>query len=209
MVSEQTLQSVDFIGENMEPRKAVNPSDRRTQYTHRTIKESLLELMGEKPFSKITVTEICKRSQINRGTFYLHYYDTDDVLDDILNEAFSDTTGVLDHVLCPNRSSCTYPLCEKIQSSPAYRTLFMDDVVATRIIEKISNSCKEGFITYLMHNSQLTFEQAEAIFYFQINGCLTINRMMLKNHCTDWRKIQCTVDRFLKAGLEEFLESRQ
>ena len=160
MVSEQTLQSVDFIGENMEPRKAVNPSDRRTQYTRRTIKESLLELMGEKPCSKITVTEICKRSQINRGTFYLHYYDTDDVLDDILNEAFSDTTGVLDHVLCPNRSSCTYPLCEKIQSSPAYRTLFMDDVVATRIIEKVSNSCKEGFITYLMHNSQLTFEQA-------------------------------------------------
>ena len=26
--------------------------------------------------TKITVTEICKNAEINRGTFYLHYYDT-------------------------------------------------------------------------------------------------------------------------------------
>ncbi|MDO5401016.1 MAG: TetR/AcrR family transcriptional regulator [Eubacteriales bacterium] len=190
-------------------RKATNPQDRRTKYTRGVIKDSLLELMVRRPFAKITVTELCQRAEINRGTFYLHYYDMDDVLDDLLTDAFADTTGVLDHVLCPRRPSCTYPLCEKVQGNPAYRPLFMDDGVAPRIIEKISDSCKESFVTSLMQRSQLTFQQAEAIFCFQINGCLTINRMMLQNHCTDWRTIQSTIDRFLRSGLEEFLEENR
>ena len=53
--------------------------DRRTRYTRQTIKETFLELLKQKNFTKITVTEICKISEINRGTFYLHYYDIHDV----------------------------------------------------------------------------------------------------------------------------------
>ena len=49
--------------------------DRRTRYTRQTIKDTFLELLTQKSFTKITVTEICKNAEINRGTFYLHYYD--------------------------------------------------------------------------------------------------------------------------------------
>ena len=56
-----------------------------------------------------------------------------------------------------------------------------------------------------MQHSLLTFEQAEAIFYFQMNGCLAINRRMIKQHCDDWAKIQQAIDQFIKAGIENFL----
>ena len=59
--------------------------DRRTRYTRQTIKDTFLELLNQKSFTKITVTEICKNAEINRGTFYLHYYDIHDVLSDIFN----------------------------------------------------------------------------------------------------------------------------
>ena len=193
----------------MQSRKASNPQDRRTRYTRQAIKAAMLRLMEKKPYSRLTVTEICKAAEINRGTFYLHYYDVEDVLDDLLNDAFSETTSVLDHVLCPNHSSCTYPLCDRIQGSATYRPLFLDDSVAGKIIEKISGDYKERFIAHLMAHSQLTYPEAEAVFYFQINGCLTINRMMLKNRCTDWQTIQYTIDRFLKAGLEALLDGPQ
>ena len=52
--------------------------DRRTRYTRQTIKNTFLELLTQKSFTKITVTEICKNAEINRGTFYLHYYDVHD-----------------------------------------------------------------------------------------------------------------------------------
>lgn len=180
-------------------------TDRRTRYTRQTIKDILLEEMKTKPYSKITVTEICKKAEMNRGTFYLHYYDIDDVLDDIFNDFFADTSSVLDHVLCPYKTNCTYPFCEKIRSTPYYQILFFDDVTSARMLEKFADLGKEDFVTRLMQSSLLTFEQAEAIFYFQMNGCLAINRLMLKNQCTDWSGVQQTVDQFIRAGLENFL----
>ncbi len=91
-----------------------NVIDRRTRYTQQTIKDSFLSLLKEKPFSKITVTEVCRMSEINRGTFYLHYYDIDDVLDSLLEDVITDTASVLDHVLCSEKIGCTFPFCQKV-----------------------------------------------------------------------------------------------
>ena len=38
--------------------------DRRTRYTRQTIKDTFLELLTQKSFTKITVTEICKNAEI-------------------------------------------------------------------------------------------------------------------------------------------------
>ncbi len=190
-------------------RKEINGSDRRTKYTRKVIRDALMELLNTKPYSKISVTEICRLAEINRGTFYIHYYDVDDVLDDILEQSFSDVSGTIDHVLCPHKETCTYPLCQKVQGHSALWPLFMDDTISERIIAKLSEGSKESFVSYLMRHSDLTFEQAEAVFYFQINGCLTINRLMLKNNCRDWHTIQETVDRFIRAGLQELLHNEE
>ena len=154
-----------------------------------------------------TVTEICRLAEINRGTFYLHYYDTADVLDDILNEILKETTSVIDHVFCPARTSgsCSYPFCDRLHSSDRYQSLFLDDTISAQVIEKMAETTKEDYVTWLMSHSLLTFEEAESIFYFQMNGCLAINKVMLRNHCSDWEKIQRAIDQFIRAGLESFL----
>ena len=38
--------------------------DRRTRYTRQTIKDTFLELLKQKSFTKITVTEVCKNAEI-------------------------------------------------------------------------------------------------------------------------------------------------
>ena len=53
-----------------------NTEDRRAKRTRRLLKESLLELMQEKPFSQISVRDVTERADVNRTTFYLHYTDT-------------------------------------------------------------------------------------------------------------------------------------
>ncbi len=57
--------------------------DSRVRYTRMIIKKSMLEILKDKPVSKITVSEICKKAEINRGTFYLHYAEPSDVLHEI------------------------------------------------------------------------------------------------------------------------------
>ena len=82
--------------------------DRRIRYTKQVIKDTLLQLLEKNHFAKITVTELCRMAEINRGTFYLHYYDMNDVLDDILNDMLSDTSSVMEHVLS---QKCDSPNC--------------------------------------------------------------------------------------------------
>lgn len=64
--------------------------DRRILKTRGVIKKSLTSLMKEKPFDKITIKDITDKANINRATFYLHYMDKYDLLEqsqnDILNE---------------------------------------------------------------------------------------------------------------------------
>ncbi|WP_432361541.1 TetR/AcrR family transcriptional regulator [Sporosarcina sp. UB5] len=61
--------------------------DPRVQRTRAMFEEALLGLMEEKDYKKITVMEISERSTLNRATFYLHYYDKDELLEQMLDEA--------------------------------------------------------------------------------------------------------------------------
>ena len=62
--------------------------DRRTSYSKRMIRESLYELMKEKPLNKISVTELCEKADVNRSTFYSYYTDIYDLHQKIIKEFF-------------------------------------------------------------------------------------------------------------------------
>jgi len=56
------------------------PTDRRVVRTKAVIRHALTELIEEKGFEALTVKDITTRANINRGTFYLHYRDKYDLL---------------------------------------------------------------------------------------------------------------------------------
>lgn len=59
------------------------------------IKEALLSLMIEKPFEKISITDIVRRADINRGTFYAHYANTSEVLKSISTSVVDDLASAV------------------------------------------------------------------------------------------------------------------
>lgn len=61
---------------------------RRVRYTKKVLKDSLLEQLAIKPLDKITVKTVCENADVNRGTFYAHYKDVDDLMQQIENEIF-------------------------------------------------------------------------------------------------------------------------
>ena len=62
--------------------------DRRSVYSKRVIRESLLALMRDKPLNKITVRELCEKADVNRSTFYAYYEDIYDLHRAILKDYF-------------------------------------------------------------------------------------------------------------------------
>ena len=63
--------------------------DRRRRYTLSVIREAFFSLLAEVGFAKMTVADICRRADINRGTFYLHYEDKFALLDALIDEALA------------------------------------------------------------------------------------------------------------------------
>lgn len=62
--------------------------DRRSKYSQKMIRSAMLALLEEKELNEITVTDICRIADVNRGTFYKYYRDVEDLLYQI-EEAFT------------------------------------------------------------------------------------------------------------------------
>ena len=55
--------------------------DRRKRKTRIAIQNACIQLLQEKEFDAITISDIAERADINRATFYLHFVDKHDMLD--------------------------------------------------------------------------------------------------------------------------------
>ena len=63
--------------------------DRRIIKTKKkNLKATLIGMMREIAFEQISITELCKRAEISRITFYSHYSDKYALVDDILMICF-------------------------------------------------------------------------------------------------------------------------
>ena len=57
-----------------------------------------MQIIENKSFEAITVGDITKAAQINRGTFYLHFKDKFDLLDQIEQQLFEDLGNHIDEL---------------------------------------------------------------------------------------------------------------
>lgn len=63
--------------------------DRRVARTKAALTRALFELLGEKEHEKITITELARRADVDRKTFYLHYHSVEEVLEEFYEDAIS------------------------------------------------------------------------------------------------------------------------
>lgn len=57
--------------------------DKRVVKTKKNLKNTFIKLLLNKPFDKVTIKELCEVSDISRITFYTHYKDKYDLIEDI------------------------------------------------------------------------------------------------------------------------------
>lgn len=68
----------------------MNVGDLRVVKTRASIKKAFITLLFEKDFDTISIKEITEFAQIGRKTFYLHYIDKYDLLDQIVSEKLTE-----------------------------------------------------------------------------------------------------------------------
>lgn len=71
--------------------KSKNREDLRVRRTRQALQQALFEMTIEKGFGAVTVRDLAERAIVNRSTFYRHYLDIDDLLDQYLDELQTQT----------------------------------------------------------------------------------------------------------------------
>jgi AcrR family transcriptional regulator len=173
--------------------KKTRKTDRRTLYTRMVIKDALLNLLAEKEYADVTIADLCREAEINRGTFYLHYSN----LHEVLEELFDDALGKMNHVLVQvgcvsvDEQQRRLPLCKFLRKNRQYQPLFFSDSLRSYVIERLSDSCWGDFVDRLGEQNGLSEEVLKAVFCFQLNGCLAISKQNVDIPDARWEEIQC------------------
>lgn len=126
-------------------RESLREEDRRVRRSRKMLKQGLLELMKCKRFSEISVRDITDLMDMNRGTFYLHYTGTADLLRSIEDDMEAEIQSAVDtHIGEAEQKNTLRPVFEPI----------LDFIVEHR------ETCES-----LFHNNEISsfFERLEAL----------------------------------------------
>lgn len=192
--------------------------DRRTIYTRNTVKDALLELLEEQPFEKITVAALCRKAEITRATFYLHFQDINDVLDELLNEALMVAEATANEMSMTDRMAVLERLanagsvdglqqnerflgpCQRVADDPKYRAIFQDPTLSNYVIHRIYKLERDEMVPYLMNRCNLERGMADKLFMMIIYGMFYVNRSLQWKKDKDWYEMQMVVNRFMFSG---------
>ncbi|NQX58962.1 TetR/AcrR family transcriptional regulator [Paenibacillus qinlingensis] len=94
-------------------------TDRRIVRSKIALREALLALMSQKPFTSISITEIVEFANYNRGTFYANYESKEDLLDDII-------ANLTEQLLQSFRAPYEHVEIFRIQELPAKSVMIFD-----------------------------------------------------------------------------------
>ena len=202
--------------ENNAPRRV----DRRTAYTKNTVKDAMLELLAETPFEKITVAALCRRADIVRTTFYLHYDSLTDVIKELADDAILAASGTGSKnikdlsILAREMNKSTdpellapymslLPVCQRVADDPKYKVMFRDTMVSDYILMQIYRSQKSDSIKQFQDHLGISGQQAEKLFLFVITGAFEVNKSMGWEKKQDWYEVQKVLLTFISGGFEK------
>lgn len=188
---------------------AARKTDRRTIIAKTLIKDALLELLKKTAYEKLTVTALCKQAEITRATFYLHYQNIDDVLDEALDDALRLTE--LDPKFEKFESSheayfaskddaedidAFLPAYQRAARNPKYRALFLNESLSHIILDKMYRKEHSIRIPDIMAAHHLTEWEADIIFRYMLYGSFAVNKSLAWVKNDDWYHAQDVIRAF-------------
>ena len=181
--------------------EGIRKTDRRTIYTRMVIKEALLALLSKREFTEITVADLCRKAEINRGTFYRHYNNTLTVAKELFDDALKETDTVVSVIRDGQKEKrCEYPFCVFLRKNPKYQPLFFSDSLRRLAVDCLISSNRTEFSNKPENRQKLTKKEIEAFSCFQINGCLSLIRQYISESDESWERIRTIIDTMIKSA---------
>lgn len=170
-------------------------NNQRTKLSKLLMKNAFMDLLKEKgSVNKISVRELCERAELNRSTFYAHYNEPKDLLNEIETELLQATENHLKHIVKENDEGAHKYILSFLkyikENDKQFRTLLIDSVDPDFRSRFMQQSIIHFFINLQV---ELPKELEQYIFSYILNGSTGI--------ILQWMRSDYSVDENAIVGL--------
>lgn len=153
--------------------------DRRVRRTKALLLQGLIQLMSEKDIKDISVKELSDLADINRGTFYLHYNDVYDLLNNVEEELFQEFNEILERDLTAESSRPVTPrpvlldLFIFLDHNRALAKVLIGPHGDMAFVNRLKELVKEK-LRMLMANAEHSVKYFDYFYSFMVSGCIGV-----------------------------------
>ncbi|KOR26960.1 TetR/AcrR family transcriptional regulator [Clostridium sp. L74] len=156
--------------------------NRRILYTKKVIKESLIELLQHKKIHEVTVTDICKKANINRGTFYTHYKDAYDLLKSIEDELFNQILEYIEETPVEDyKNILLLKALELIDENKELCRILFSKQMENNIMDRIIYVANKAEIDKLISSSKVDDVFLDYFIKYSVGGVFSVIQTWLEN----------------------------
>jgi len=151
--------------------KKERKQDLRVIKTKTLIKSAFLELIEEKGYSKVSITDVVGKAMINRNTFYLHYLDKEDLINEMITENYKKTEPLIKRIMFKHireryddpikmQELMLYDIFEYLLKEIELYRIFIMDPGLSGYLTRLKNTIKRGMqMPYIKSDKQkIAFE---------------------------------------------------
>ncbi len=163
--------------------------DRRVRKTKQQLQDGFIYLRKQKDLKEITVKELCELTDLNRGTFYLHYKDIYDLSEQLEESLFVSFQEVLDkHTITSEYKTIDSPkpllrdILLLIKDNSEFCTMLLSDTGEIAFVNKLKKLVLD--IAFKKCIDLFDFNKKEHFTYsynFILYGCIGIIESWLLN----------------------------
>ena len=170
-------------------------------------KNALVDLMLEKAVGKISVKELTQKADVNRSTFYLHYLDIYDMLEQMENEFVETIQGFFHDFFTPLPTSMPLTLfvniSEWLEQDKEYYVKLLRGSASGYIFEELESRIRDEFLTllYLIFLDEESLDLRTRV-NFTVSGTVGVLRMwVMEGGNISLVELSETIDDILNNGM--------
>lgn len=167
--------------------------NRSARRSRRLIRQAFEELLTQREFSKITVTDIVERADLNRSTFYAHYPDIYGIVDEMQEEMVQTNMELFQKLEFHNLLKDPKPYLQCITDTMQDNLELMHRLGLTENVHRKSEILQEMMEHDIMNHSDIPREVLQSVMFairvhFFLGGIMNVYQRWAEG------KLSCTLE---------------
>lgn len=180
-------------------------SDRRLVKTERAICQSLMGIMMEKPLDKITVSEVAKRADIARKTFYLHFGSLEEVLTEIEQELTDEAYEAIEKISDATPDNLLASLNQLMRKRQSFYRQALNTSPNLFLSDDLQLILERSLKQYYQAKTSLSDRQLTYWVTFLAAGIVQVYRRALQAPYVNWDEVNQTLLTIINTADQQIL----